>query len=395
MDIGERFPAVQDVRSQLEAFTKRVDEDPEFSRRVFIKGVGALSLLTFLQGVSALRILGADESGESVISAAGDACAEAEAACLDQPIMAGEQRALLPAETTLPPPTTSPPETVPPTTTTAPPPPPPPPPPPTVVMKSAESSEWELPAAERRRMPYEEFASNSELMISKLPTLEALQVMFPSAFFNDVEGQKRHIAYLDESVHLDPEEFRRFGFDTSRANAFSAEAMASRMLIWHWTGDHYETPDDIIRVLANRGLGVQGYCHHDHLAYRFVPDLGMAVGHSLGLNDFAMGLEVYSGTYDGVRSPLFSFTPEVTKTGLYASVSMFREKNLPINFATFMSHMAGDLIFVNPYYDPYTGTFHPIPGHKPPHVRKFDQPQEFMQMVVPKAQALDAALGPR
>jgi hypothetical protein len=420
MTNGEQGPVLHAAQDTMEERSDTESQSSEFSRRIFLeRAIGSVAGAVLALSIKSLRPLTTERQAEALPTFIGDACAESEVACLNQTMTAGGQRVVTSAETALRSDIVYPSERIP-TVTELPSPLPTEPtplpspephthtsplpeiasplaqPPLKQVSDSSElSSEWDLPTAERRRMPYEEFAKNSELFLSKLPSLEILQEMFPSAFFNNVEGQLNHIQYLNESVQLEAMEFAQFEFNNSRVNAFSADGMTPRMLVWHWTGDHYETPDDIIRVLAKRGLGVQGYAHHDELAYKLVSDLGIEVSHSMGLNDFAMGLEVYSGVYDGKNSPLFSITPGVTKTALYAAVSMLRESNLTVNHSTLISHMAGDLIFGNPYYDPYNGTFHTILGRKPPHVRKFDQPQEFMNMLVAKAIELDASLSPQ
>lgn len=399
---GEIQPDLQAAEAAHQSFVARANEiqdrilsDPELSRRTLLKGLGAFIGLTAFQGLGALRVLSV-EAQEIVplAQAVGDACAEAEPACM--PIKAGEARELVKVKGTA---TTTPKPAV---TTTVPPPPttqPPPPPttsPPRVSQASVEAAKpLELPTPERRGMPYQEFEANAELMLARLPSLETMHSLFPgTAFFENVAEQKQHIENLDRQIQLDVGEFRRFGFDESRVGVFRGGRMAPRMLIWHWTGDHYETVDDIVNMFKESGNSVHAYIHHDVSPHRFA-GLGTILGHSLGMNAFAMGLEVYSGYYDNVRSPLFNYDVARTKMGLYASVNMLRAQNLPVNPKTLMSHFAGDLIFNNPYYDPYTGNFREIPGHKPPNVRKFDQPQEFMQMIVPKAMALDAALGPR
>jgi hypothetical protein len=394
MDGESQAPAEVGMLGRFEAIQKRIETDPEFSRRTLLKGMGAFSLLTALQGMAAIETLG---DKEQLSTLAGDICPEYEVSCYLQQAQLDVPAAMMtpaapPESMTTAVPVT---ETIPPTST-APPPPPttaPPPPPPQPVEAYAASVE-SLPTPERRNMSYEEFAQHAEQYMSVLPRLEQMHALFPgTAFFHYIPEQLQHIENLKNAVQPSAEKFHAFSFNTAYSHIFNqTESLNPRAFVWHWTGWHYETPDGLRAMSPN---SVQLYVHHDAVAYQMVPQLDVVAGHARAMNPFSWGMEMYSGTYDDVHSPLFSFTPAQVETGIYTAVRQLRSRNLPVNQFTLLGHYAADLIFMNPYYDPASGTFHEIPEHKPITIHKFDPPQEFMDMVAAKAMELDQALGPR
>lgn len=397
----ENTPAEVGLLGRFDAIQKRLETDPEFSRRTLLKGMGAFSVLTALQGMASVNIL---RSREALDMSAGDICPDYEIECylqeagLDVPAAQAEPTAAVPeavfTSETVPPAPVVAPET---TTTALPPPPPPapaPPPPPVPVAAEVMASSANLEPAPRRNMSYAEFAANAELFFARLPSIDALAATFPgTAFFQMIPEQRQHIEDLRASVQPTPEKYHAFGYNTSCSQTFNqTEPLAPQAVIWHWTGWDYAQPADLHTMRPN---SVQMYVHHDAVAYQMVPDLDVVAGHARTLNPFAWGIEMHSGQYDEVHSPLFNFTPGEVETGVYAAVNRLRSRNLPVGRNTILGHFTGDLIFMNPYYDPYTGTFHEVPGYKSPHIHKFDPPQEFMDMVVQKAIELDTALGPR
>lgn len=396
MDGESQAPAEVGLLGRFEAIQKRIETDPEFSRRTLLKGMGAFSLLTALQGVAAIEILG---DKERLSALAGDICPDHDIICylreadLDVPAAYPETtttQTTIPAETTLPPTTA----VVPETTTTTPPPPPPPPPAPVSVEVRAAAIEQE--PAPRRNMSYEEYANNAELFMSRLPTIETLNSIFPgTAFFQLIPEQRQHIENLRQTVQPTPEKYHGFTFDTQYSHMFPGSGpLNPRMFIWHWTGNHYDNPEHLANSMRGHA-SVQMYTHADGVAYQLVPDLNVVTGHARCLNEFSWGIEIYTGEYDGVHSPVFSYTPATTEASIYAAVNRLRSANLPVSRLTLLGHFAADLIFMNPYYDPYSGAFHEVPGYRQPTLHKYDPPQEFMDMVVTKAMELDQALGPR
>lgn len=243
-------------------------------------------------------------------------------------------------------------------------------------------------------MNIEEYLANAELFINNLPSLQKLHELWPGTpFFADPQRQLAHIAMLDTEIYLDAEEYRQFDFDYSRSNAFEGRpANVPHMSVSHWTGRHYDSPDHMADSMKSSKVSVQLYRHNDNVTYQFVDQLNTTTGHTLGVNDWAIGLEMYSGDYDGVHTPLLQFEPVGTKQSAYALLRTHHNTKMPVNMTTMLTHMGADLIFINPYYNPYTGEFNDIEGYKPKAVRKFDLPQEFMQMMGKKIIALNNAL---
>lgn len=388
----ERNVPAEGVAGRFEALQESI-ENGEFSRRHFLKAAGSVIALTAAQGISALDML-ADREAEQALRA-GDVCERHDIRCylreanlLDVPAATTQDATVPPTtSTTIATTTTTSTTTVPPTTT-----PPPPPPPKTQEQNITQSSEqlW-------RAMPYEEFIGNYQLFISKLPDLHALHSMFRSPVYDFVPEQLAHIELLNQSVELTPEEYHNFQFDMSYANLIQgAEGFDPRMVIWHWTAEHYNNPAHLVDSWGGRASS-HFYVHNDSIAYQLLRDLTRRTGHAnKGLNHIAYGIEIYTGQYDDVHSPLFSYTPETTKAGLYTAMKLLRGANLPVHEGTFMGHYAADLIVRNPYYNPYDGTFHQIAGaDKPAHIRKQDPPQEMITMLLAKLQKLDTELGSR
>lgn len=386
---------------RIEEIQTKLDVDLEFSRRSILKGLGAVSIITALQGLAVLEKLGSEDQ-ETLRAAVGDICPDLDIRCyleqaqLDVPSAMVEPSSqevvlvdLTPPSTEVAPPTVPATVPLPPETTL--------PPPPVAVPAPQEAMAMhveELPTPERRNMSYEEFIQNAEQYLSVLPRLEQMHTLFPgTAFFNYIPEQYQHIEFLKQSVQPSVEKYQEFAYDLTYSNTFNqTTSLRPRAFVWHWTGAHYETPDKLSTMKPN---SVQLYVHNNAQVYQMVSELDVVAGHARALNDFSWGMEMYSGGYDGDRSPLFNFVPPQVENGIYTAVRQLRSHNLPVNQFTILGHYAADLIFMNPYYDPSTGTFHPIPGHKPINVHKFDPPQEFIDMVVEKAMVLDAELGPR
>ncbi len=394
-----------EIVGRIEEIQKRLETDQEFSRRSILKGLGVISFLTVAQGLSAIERL---DSTESLQAVTGDICPDYDVRCILEPSEIGANQAVaqqvnpngvlvnlvVSPETTLSPevPVTAPPQPPAPPAPSAPPPPPTTtaPPPPEVLASSLES----LREPERRNMSFEEFLLNAEQYMNVLPRLEQMNALFPNtAFFHFIPEQLQHIANLKEATQTTVEKYNAFAYDTTHSGTFNqTKPLSPRAFLWHWTGWHYESPDVLKSMKPN---SVQLYVHNNAKAYQMVPQLDVVAGHARVMNDFTWGMEMYSGSYDEVHSPLFNFIPPQVETGIYAAVRQLRSHNLPVSKFTILGHYAADLIFMNPYYDPALGTFHQIPGHKPIGVHKFDPPQEFIDMAVEKAIALDLELGPR
>lgn len=244
-----------------------------------------------------------------------------------------------------------------------------------------------------RRMSYDEFAEHGPEMIERLPSLEVLHEYFPeNPMTSDVEAQKQHIVDLHEQVEVSVEDYERLAVDRTRRRAFRSvpnyhDEIEPRMFVVHWTGMGYRGVDHFVKSMKpNR---VQYFINRDARVFElFESDVNWP-GHALGANDFAQGVEIETGHFDERTSPLFSYSPAQIEHTIYVAVEFLRRNGLPVDETTLVGHYAVDLLFTNPYYDPHTGRF------TQDRVRKFDPPQELMEVVVHKAQQLDAALGER
>jgi hypothetical protein len=248
----------------------------------------------------------------------------------------------------------------------------------------------ELPT---RRMAYDRFAEHADEIMARIPSLEMTQRHFPaSPMTRDVGAQKARIAQLDELVEVTVEGFEDLTIDMSRQRAFVEleryhERIQPRMFIVHWTGFGYKDVDHFVTSL--KPYRVQFFLDQDAEVYQlFETDL-QKPAHALGVNDFAQGVEIETGHYDGVSSPLFSYTPAQIEQTVYLAVEFLRRNDLPVDHTTLLGHYTADLIFTNPYYDPHQARF------SRPSLRKFDPPQELMEIIVAKARSLDEALGTR
>lgn len=244
-----------------------------------------------------------------------------------------------------------------------------------------------------RRMPYDEFAEHGPEMIERLPSLDVLHEYFPeNPMTSDVEAQKQHIVDLHEQVEVSVEDYGRLAVDMTRRGAFRSlpnyhDEIEPTMFVVHWTGMGYRGVDHFVKSMKpNR---VQYFINRDARVFQlFESDVNWP-GHALGANDFAQGVEIETGHFDEKTSPLFSYTPAQIEHTIYVAVEFLRRNGLPVDETTLVGHYAVDLLFTNPYYDPHTGRF------TQDRVRKFDPPQELMEVIVHKAQQLDAALGDR
>lgn len=244
---------------------------------------------------------------------------------------------------------------------------------------------------EARRMPHEHYAEHATELIGKLPPLEMLERRLPpSPMTRGVAVQKERIAWLDGQANVTVEGFDAFAVDTSRNDAFADlpnyhDRIRPELFIVHWTGVGYRDVDHFVTSL--KPYRVQYFLDHHAQVFELFEADDHKPAHALGANDFSQGVEIETGPFDGVESPLFSYTPEQIEQTIYLAVDFLRRNGLPVDETTLVGHYAADLIFSNPHYRPHSGQL------VEPRIRKFDPPQELMQVIVAKAQALDAELG--
>lgn len=376
MEQGE-IPNKDGLIARAEVMGQRILEDAQLSRRAFL---GLWALTTLEVGVLAAKSRLGIQNPEIASYCETDIRCHLEEAGLQGDIPEEFITSTIPEPTTTLPPTTLPPET----TTTL---------PPTTIETTPQP---ELKPAPPREMGYGEFAAHSEQMLSLVPRLDQLHAMYPnSPLFGQVERQKQHIELLRQNIVLDPNEYNQFAFNTTFAGLFSGSGTFDyQAVLHHWAAGNKDTIDvpHFVQSIAGHA-SVQLYAHKDDVMYLLTPALDLLAGHAAKLNPFTLGIEYYTGPYDGVNSPIFAFTPARSKASIYATVHALRSRGKPVGPATILGHYAGDLIFQNPYYNPYEGTFHAIEGFTPPSIRKQDPPQEYIDMIVAKAMELDRQLG--
>lgn len=258
------------------------------------------------------------------------------------------------------------------------------------VIESFKAASINLSNAELplRKMPYEVFARNGLEYINRLPTLEHLASYFPNnPRFSNYQEQRDFIAQMEQSIQITPEKYSQFAIDMSRSNAFEGTSSYEKyndpkMFVVHWTVNNYENVDHFISSMRNTGLSVEFFIDRSAQTYQLFDVDNRFPAHVLSANEFSQGVEIEA-------KDLMDYRPEQIEQTIYLAVNFLRRNNLPVDQTTIVGHYAIDLIIVNPYYNPSTG------GFSQARIRKFDPPEELMHMIVNKAQALDARLGPR
>lgn len=379
---------------------------PEFSRRTILHGLAATVGVTSIGGIKALHELFKPAPAEALNAMSVDICAGtnsatcyAAAANLDVPAVTAST---LPnttlAATTIAPtivttPETFPPETVPPA------PEPMPAPPEPVIAAAAESVPYV------REVWWDGAESPREFIRRYLPMVPGLEQLaaIKGAQWADAAQQLAHIDWLNSQVSVTPDDFYNRQLDYSRLGAFAhqpgyANFIVPQVYVYHWTGKRYDqdavSVDGLIRGLNNEGLRVANFADRNGNPFRFFDSYMRAGAHARSLNGFAAGgeyeTESWGPDYGRTASPIYDFNPALVKTMILDGVEFCRhpEVNVPVDETTLLSHYAGDLLFDTPSYNPVTGEIGTID--------KWDPPQELIsRVIIPKAQALDAALGPR
>jgi len=240
-----------------------------------------------------------------------------------------------------------------------------------------------------KEFTFEEFEANASQIIELIPTLDMLAEQIPAGLFtNDLDRQKRHIQALDHDAQVTVEGFKSFVMNESYT-AFTPENtqipwIDPKIFIVHWTAGGYDDVEHFLRAMGR--LRVQYFINKDAEVYSLFASDNEKPSHSLGANDFSQGVEIETGHFDGVNSPLFGYTAQQIVQTVYLAVQFLHRNDLPVDRTTIIGHYAADLIFTNPYYDAHTGVF------SQPRIRKFDPPEELMVVIVNKAQALSQAL---
>ncbi len=242
-----------------------------------------------------------------------------------------------------------------------------------------------------RRLPLPEFHANAQQMLGNLPRLEELAALTNEPAVADrVAEQIAHIAALDRLANVTVDGYEQFTIDTSRRGVFASaenyhESIEPGLFVVHWTAAGYDDVDHFVRAITPHR--VQFFIDEQARVYDLFTDDQRWPAHALGVNEFAQGVEIESGEFSGEHSPVFGITPDQLTQTVYVAVAFLHRNDLPVDETTIIGHFAADLIFANPFYDPYTGTLAPSGS-----IRKFDPPEELMEVIVRKARSLDAAL---
>lgn len=267
--------------------------------------------------------------------------------------------------------------------------------PPTIKIPSPTKTPEKTPPD--RAMSYETFRANAHTYLEKLPGLETIAHSNPkSPLYIDFLQQAEHILELNQGINITPNDYHNFRIDTSHNTVFKGKPGSSyetqiqpKMFIVHWTGlvnnPYNNDPILLANGMTRAGLNrVDYYMDRNAKVYQLFESDHNKPGHALPLlNTFSQGVEIEAHyTMD--------YTTEQIKQAILLAVDFCRRNGLEVNESTIVGHYAADTIMLNPYYNPDTGK---LTGAG--HIRKSDPPQALMQVIVAKAQALDAALGPR
>lgn len=216
--------------------------------------------------------------------------------------------------------------------------------------------------------------------LEQVPTLAELGTQFSE--FADYEQRLAHINKLDQETNVSVCDYQAFVVDKSRSTSFTDQPNYHKriqpgLFVFHITATRYpDGVDGFIKHLKSQGLRVAYFIDEANTYSLFEDDTRMPA-HAKGLNSFSQGVEIEAVTVYGVTSShIKKATMKFTEYCL--------DNNLTPSEYTGIGHYAGDVIFDNPSFNPHSG--------KVDFVDKSDMPQELVQVIVKKAQALHAQL---
>jgi hypothetical protein len=270
------------------------------------------------------------------------------------------------------------------TTTTTATPLPPPPAPAESVMKAAGMETDDLNPDQKMQRIRD--------MIMFLPGLQELSTQKPNvSFFQNIPEKMAHLERLRRETNVSTDEYYHTVVNESLVGVFRGHKdygtrIQPRLTVVHWTVDFPEGGmSHLPEGMKKRGVNYHGVV--DKITdgktemYRFFDEDFPRMGaHAYHANQLGRGYAMMAACLEDIH-PLQM--KEIIKT----IVRDHRMNNLPIDHTTVVSHFATDLILNNASFNPSTrlaATY-----------GKFDIPQEAINIIVEKAQALDAALGPR
>lgn len=233
--------------------------------------------------------------------------------------------------------------------------------------------------------------------IAKVPTLPQLAQRFGGKFA-DADKQLAFIDSLAKNIQISLDKYQNFTANQDYQGAFSTEnnygyKIAPQLIVIHWTGHNYEQGiPQYINSEIGLGYRTEFLVDRPALAYQFFED-DRFPAHAKGANLISQGIEIITRKYDvndpnANTSPVYDYTPDQIEHAIYLAVAFCRRNKLPVDQTTIISHYAVDLLFNSQVYNPETGEAGSID--------KWDPPQELIsRVIIPLAQQLDAALGPR
>lgn len=257
----------------------------------------------------------------------------------------------------------------------------------------AQPAAVEASVVERTR--HEPLRGFLENRLNHVPTLAELAVEFP-AHYADWQAQLAYINQLDKQTDVSVPGYNSFQFDNQFVGAFAHSSQSykkhidPKMIVLHWTVNRYPAGDEggalFAEGLRHAGMSSNYFVPHDGAkVYRyFESDRHMSAG-ALGMNRFGVNVELEAGRLQpeaAAPQVVYDVTPAALEKMVYTVVQLARQNNLAINEYTVMGHLAGDLLFANDEYDARTG--------KTKTLRKFDMPQELVEVVIKKARLIDA-----
>lgn len=216
--------------------------------------------------------------------------------------------------------------------------------------------------------------------LEQVPTLEELGGQFPE--FADYQQRLAHINMLDQEASVSVCDFQNFIIDKSRITSFSDQPnyhirMRPNLFVFHITATRYPNGvDGFVQHLKSRGLRVAYFIDESNTYSLFEDDTHMPA-HAQGLNSFSQGVEIEA-------SNIYEVTPSHIRQATMTFVEYCLKNNLAPSEYTGIGHYAGDVLYDNPSFNPRTG--------KLSFVDKSDMPQELVQVIVNKAQALHAKI---
>jgi hypothetical protein len=269
------------------------------------------------------------------------------------------------------------------TTTTAPPPQPTPPQESRLESAGIEPDEW-TPEQKMDRI-YN--------LIGFMPGLQQLYAQKPNVpHFQNIPEKMAHIERLRRETDVSVDEYHHTVVNESMVGAFRGhfddytKRITPRLTVVHWTGEFYQGDmNRLVRGMIGRKVNYNGVVDQitngQTQMYRFFDEDFPRMGaHAHRGNQLGRGYAMVGAKFEDLH-------PLQLKEIIKAIVRDHRMDRLAIDHTTVLSHFAIHLILDNPTFNPSTQLADSY--------GKFDIPQEAIDIIIEKAQALDVALGPR